>query len=198
MGEEAFRGLLPTWNGFREETKVWLIEWGMRRYPLHAAGLIADTLRGEEVPLIRAALRCLRNRDALQPLFRPLLNQLVHHSIPAVRAAAIEAGGVVEYPHAIKILKAEPPEVRLAILQSIATSKDRAYAIDMTTLLRDSDWRIRAAASAALTAMGGSAVDILRPLVDDPDAHVRVAAMNVLLALGEECPLVETIQGGGG
>lgn len=195
MGEEVFIKLLCTWNVLPEEAKLWLIEWGMRDHPLHAAGLVADVLRSDNERLMLVSLQCIRENKNAAGFFQALLNRLVSHSLPAVRTAALDAGGIVESPLVREMLVSEPPEVRLALIRSIAKSKDRNYARDLAGLLRDGDWRIRAAASVALAEMGGPIIELLKPFLADPDEGVRVAAMNTLFAMGDEFLVLEAMSG---
>jgi len=88
------------------------------------------------------------------------------------------------------MLATETPEVRLALIGSIARSKDSNYTHDLADLLRDRDWRIRAAACDALAGMGGPIIETLKPFLADRDGTVRVAAMHTLLALGGESLVV--------
>lgn len=193
MGEEAFRRLARTWDVLSEEVKLWLIEWGMRGHIFHATGLVADVLRSNNVKLVLVALRCLGQNKTAGSFFQTLLNVLVHHSEPAVRVAAIEAGGTAEDPLIKRMLAAETPEVRLALIGSIARSKDSNYTRDLTDLIRDRDWRIRAAACDALAEMGGSIIETLKPFLADRDGTVRVAAMRTLLAVGGESLVVASM-----
>lgn len=194
MGEEVFRRLVRTWNALPEDAKLWLIEWGMRDHPLHAAGLVADVLRSDNTKLVLASLQSIGKKVSGAGFFQTQLNELVNHSMPVVRAAALDAGGLPKGFLLRKMLVSEPPEVRLALIQSIAKSKDQDYARDLAGLFRDEDWRIRAAASAALAAMGGAIIEELKPLLTDLDDGVRVAAMNTLFALGDESLVLETMR----
>lgn len=194
MGEEVFRRLARAWDALPEEAKLWLIEWGMRDHPLHAAGLVADVLRSDNERLMLASLQCIRENKAAGGFFQTLLNELVNHSLPAIRAAALDAGGIAEAPLIRKMLVSEPSGVRLALIRSIATSKDRDYAPDLAEFFRDKDWRIRAAASVALAEMGGSIIEELKPFLADLDDGARVAALNTLFALGDESLVLEAMR----
>jgi HEAT repeat protein len=48
------------------------------------------------------------------------------------------------------------------------------------------DWRLRAAAADAIAAMGARSAEPMKPLVHDTDENVRIAAVRVLLNLGED------------
>jgi len=69
MGEEAFRRLARTWDVLSEDVKLWLIEWGTRYHTFHAAGLVADVLRSDNVKLVLVALRCLGQKQDRRELF---------------------------------------------------------------------------------------------------------------------------------
>lgn len=193
LGEEAFRGLARAWNGLPEDAHLWLIQWGMRDHPLHAAALVADVLRGDQTSLVRAALQCLGEKQAMQTLFQSRLNELVGHPLPEVRAAALLAGGTLPAPLTRKMLLSEPTEVRLALIRSLAQAQEREYAPDLAELLRDGDWRIRAAASMALAELAGASLEALKPLLADPDESVRIAAMNTLLLRGGAVLVAESV-----
>lgn len=194
MGEGAFRGLARIADALPEDGKQWLIEWGMRDHPLHAAGLAADSLRSGNEKTVLAALRSIQ-KSPQAALFQPLLNDLAARGTPDVRAAAIDAGGVADRSLIRTMLVSEPDGVRLALIRSIGRSKDREFARELAELFRDEDWRIRAAASEALAQMGGSIIEVLKPLLDDCGEQVKLAAMNTLFALGDESLVAEHMKG---
>jgi HEAT repeat protein len=53
-------------------------------------------------------------------------------------------------------------------------------------LFRSNDWRLRAAAADAIAGMGPRCAEQMKPLVHDTDENVRIAAVRVLLNLGQD------------
>lgn len=184
QGPPAWAQLTNGWDKLGSDDHVWLLEWGSRECqhsigPALEAGLSSPCTR-----VLQAALETL-SRDEIRdlyPLLLPLAGQALTSSDPRVRreAAAANPPGVDWRA----MLRDDPdPLVRRACLTALRKCEGKRALPELMDALREHDWQTRALAANELIALGAPAIESVRPLVNDSQEYVRIAAAAVLAEL---------------
>ena len=194
QGAVAFENLVTRWDRLADETREWLAGWGMRALPDHAGPVIERALAAGSDRLALIALESLAARGDGRAADSASLQRFVAHPVPALRRAAIVAGGTgVDWR---QCLASDPdPGVRQACVPRLAAAEGLHALPALLDLLREPDWRMRSVVTTALVGLGETVVVPLRPRVHDPEHGVRIAAVQVLLALGQEAWLASHLAG---
>jgi cyclophilin family peptidyl-prolyl cis-trans isomerase/HEAT repeat protein len=117
-----------------------------------------------------------------------LLLDLVSHSVPGIRAAALQALARVDPATFLTALASLDPDrewsVRVAMANALGTLPSAQSLPRLTVMLQDQDPKVIAAVLAALASSKATGVDrILLDRLSNPDLAVRTAAANALADL---------------
>ncbi len=173
----------------------------LRHTAVTALGVIAQTEDWAVDLLLEAlaeerdsAVRLAAQLDRAAPRVGRRLLPLLSHPAPSVRA--VSARLLVRYPglcgpELIAATHDPSPDVRAAVLDTMATVGGPAALRTGVALLRDTDPKVRGRAIRAAASLGGLEIaPFLVPALADPSWWVREAAVNALTALG---PTVGTL-----
>jgi hypothetical protein len=185
QGQAAFLLLKGRAATLVPESRAWLLRWGAERWPDDATDLLVQALESGDDRLAATALECLARWEAPPACLRPTLSALASDRENPLRTAAVRAGGDgVDWRQAVAT---DPdPAFRLACLARLVTAQGPAAIPFLATLLAESDWTVRAAATEALIGAGPAAVEVVRPHIRDPDPAVRASTVRILSELGED------------
>jgi len=78
-----------------------------------------------------------------------------------------------------------PPDLQVALLHGLGRRHDKRSVPDVNAMARSKDAPVRAAAMQALGQIGGTATQVVREGLDDPDAAVRAAAVDACLRIAD-------------
>lgn len=185
LGEGAFLRLRGKRAAFDEEVNGWLMDCGARKHQVYAVELLADALKSGSDGLVLRALESIPRLGQASVLFRTLLGRFLEHPEKGIRLAALRAGAPVE---GIKerLAGEQDKDIRLELISRLAGEQGEAAVPVLVELLHDKAWEIRAGATNALIRIGRPAIDAVKPLIDIEDEKVRIAAAQVLIALGQD------------
>jgi len=183
-GERAFGHLLHRWDRLSDDNREWLAAWGLRAFAGCATSVVARALASDADRVARVALEFLAAHPRDSGADASALNRFAKHANPGLRSAAIAAGASVDLRRCLA--EDDDVEVRRACVQRLADAEGVRALPDLVALLRGSDWPTRAAATRALIGLGDRVVEQVKPLVRYPEHGARVAAVQVLVALGQE------------
>jgi hypothetical protein len=194
-GGAALRGLLTCWAALDDATLVWLIEWAVQTLPAVAAEEVTGRVveSGNDRLLRIALIRLAERHDVwIRPSDR-LLADLLCHPDPQVRLAAISRTATpAALPTPVNLADSDvDPRVRAAATRRLAADFGPRTLPRLLDALGDEDWQVRSAAVEGLAGLSCAVRSAVRPLVDDVRLPVRVAAVDVLLRLGEDAWLGE-------
>lgn len=193
MGQPAWQALVGG-RGITDETRLWLLEWGVGAYPDEVIAPLSEALQHPSTALARDALRLVPRLGAERSaVLREALVPFARSNHADVRLDAMRAG-VAMQNWGVLAQQDPDPRVRAVALHWLAR-EEGARAVDALAqcLAHDDDWRVRAAAADALVAIGEAAVPVVEPLVGDDRPAIRAAAFRVLLMLGREDWLEEHV-----
>ncbi len=185
QGEPAFRLLKQRWETLPEDAKEWLLRWGAAVYPAFTIELILLGLDSGRVPLVKTSLECIASLGAAGKMFETLTGRYLSHSDSAVRIAAVRAG-VAGLDWEDALAREENPAVKIEMVGKLPDARGIAAVPALVHLVEDGDFRLRAAATAALQRLGNRAVEGVKPLMEHPAQSVKLAAAQVLIAAGED------------
>lgn len=194
LGEPAFCYLREQWDALCDADRIWLLRWAVNDWPLSAPALIARALERDGAEVALAALQsvpAVLGDDSRGPL-RPLVSRWARHADPALRRAAIEAGAQGVDWRGAALETETDPAVRRACIARLAEQEGAAGVSTLIALLEDADWQTRATAAGALIEIGSGAAtavpvaEAVKPLAHDCRQAVQVAAVQVLIGLGEQ------------
>jgi hypothetical protein len=189
-GPGAFEPLKAHWDSLSPGNQEWLLLWGAEEYPPEVRELQARALESGSERLALAALRSITHAEGKNLEPGAGIDRFLAHGAPELRLAAIQAGA--RHSDWRAFIKAESePAVRRAGLARLAAEEEAVP--DLVAALADPDWGMRAVATEALSGMDDRMLEAVERLVRHPDAAVRTAAAQVLLARGREDWLEEVI-----
>jgi HEAT repeat protein len=185
QGERAFGHLLRRWDRLSDDNREWLAAWGLKAFAGCATSVVGHALASNADRVACVALEFLAAHARDSGADASALDRFAKHANPDLRRAAIAAGATVDLRRCLA--EDDDAEVRRVCVQRLADAEGVRALPDLVALLRGSDWAARAAATRALIGLGDHVVEHVKPLVDDPVHGARVAAVQVLVALGQEC-----------
>ena len=113
------------------------------------------------------------------------------------RAAILTSAAPFAWPSLLELASADvDPSVRAAATWRLSVDFNSRALPRLLDALGDEHWQVRAAAVDGLVGLGFVICTAIRPLVEDARLPVRVAAVDVLLRLGEDAWLAEHLLGG--
>jgi hypothetical protein len=187
QGELTWLGLARFWGNLRAQEQVWVLQWGMEEFPGMVSALVPQSLASQHAEVSLEGLRVLGTLGEKQAAasIRKLAVEFLNDRSPIVRAAAAEAS-----PPGVDwraFLDQETHwRVRTAAIAQFAKQEGENAWPALIQFFGSNDWRLRAAAADAIAAMGARSAEPMKPLVHDTDENVRIAAVRVLLNLGED------------
>jgi len=184
QGAPAAGALAEHWDELSDDDRAWLIGWAAEAAPAEAAALIARALDTGPDPLALAALRAASALPdgSIDP---GILGRWAQHDEAEIRAAAIAAGAAADAELLLGDENADP-ELIAAAIHRLAEREGTAAIEAIAGSLESDSLEVRAAAREEIVAMGGDAIEPLRPLVRSPDPGVRAGAVRALLDLGDD------------
>lgn len=192
LGEEAFLRLRDKWDALSEDLRKWMLGWGAKEHPVYTVELVANILRDGPEGLLIPALQATAEMGEAGALFRDLISGYAAHQDNAVRLAALRADAPVEDVTSM-LSEEQDDEIRLELISALVREKGEGAVDELVSLLDDKSWRIRAGATEGLVRIGKPAVEAVKPLVGKVDEKARLAAVQILVALGENQWLEETL-----
>jgi HEAT repeat protein len=177
--------LLRRWDRLSDDNREWLAAWGLKAFAGCATSVVGHALASNADRVACVALEFLAAHARDSGADASALDRFAKHANPDLRRAAIAAGATVDLRRCLA--EDDDAEVRRVCVQRLADAEGVRALPDLVALLRGSDWAARAAATRALIGLGDHVVEHVKPLVHDPAHGARVAAVQVLVALGQEC-----------
>jgi HEAT repeat protein len=183
MGRTAFLFLSDRRHLLDTPVRQWLISWGAREFPDEARDLVSEALEDPADDTRLAALQAVSRYGAARTLFSGALRECrIIHGDKAWELAAIRAGMPLA-DIADRVRTETDLDIRLALIGRL---DEAGQTVDvLCELLEDGEWKIRAAATEALCALGESGVDAARRLSAHQSIFVRTAAARILARAGE-------------
>lgn len=185
VGQQAFSSRQLAYIGLIAAVATTFVIWRARGAYTRS---LVDSLR-----LGQSTLFASNDRLGLQPDAAAIQVSLdgLHNSDPLIRHVSVEILGQVDLPSAtaalVESLQDQEVEVRAAALKGLARPQAAAALLEISACLSDGSAVVRARAVdtlPALTPYPHSLRALLTPLLDDPEASVRVRAAVALLKLG--------------
>ncbi len=166
------------------------MQWGAVNHPVYAIELILNGLYASSGELLLASLEAISKLGEAGMIFATKTGRFIKHCKPEIRHAAAVAGAVgVDW--ALALADEKDVSVKMTLLMRLVQERGAAAAQVLIKLLEEGDYRLRAAATAALQRIGAGVVDLMKPLMQHPLKSVQVAAAQVLISAGEQMWLEE-------
>jgi hypothetical protein len=187
QGELTWLALARFWGNLRAQEQVWVLQWGMEEFPGMVSALVPQSLASQHADVRLEGLRVLGTLGEKQAAasIRKLAVEFLNDRSAIVRAAAAHAS-----PPGVDwraFLDQETHwRVRAAAIAQFAKQEGENAWPALIQFFGSNDWRLRAAAADAIAAIGARSAEPMKPLVHDTDENVRIAAVRVLLNLGED------------
>lgn len=181
FGEEPFCLLKENWNRLDPAAKAWLLSWGGASFPEQSVDLIITALSEGDRDVQRAAFKSILEYENSE-VFQTVLDKIVLDGLDTSWTAAAILAGVPVINHQCRIFNEKDPDVRIALIYSLA--RKHTAAGNLVKLLEDEDWRIRAAATDVLVSMGDESIDAVSTVLSHENVALRTAASQVLIRLG--------------
>jgi HEAT repeat protein len=200
QGDAAASSLITCWAALDDATRGWLIDWAVQTLPAGAAqeavGRVLDS--GNDQLLRIALIRLAERQDlSIDPPAEVLAHWLRHPDAEVRRAAILKSAAPFAWPSLLELTSVDvDPRVRAAATRRLSADFNSRALPRLLDALGDEHWQVRAAAVDGLVGVGSGVSSVVRPLVDDARLPVRVAAVDVLLRLGEDAWLAEHLLGG--
>ena len=187
QGESSWLALALSWDSLRAQEQVWILHWGLDAFPHRVGALVPQSLASERDDVRLEGLRILGALGETQAVasLRKLAAKFLSDPSAAVRAAAAHVSPPGVDWRAFLDQETEW-HVRAAAVTQLAKQEGEDALPTLIQLLRSNDWRLRAAAADAIAGMGPRCAERMKPLVQDTDENVRIAAVRVLLNLAED------------
>lgn len=168
-GSECF-AVWARWDKLGQEEQDWLLELSAQLNPAETRRHITTLLKTDESSstLIRAADR----------LEMPLPRTLLSHHDPEIRALAIARGLADKELEELLVLDSPLPVVLAAVIRC---ETDR-----MVGLLGDERWQVRSEALKVLSCSAPGPLEEVRALTQSSTLGTRAAAVELLLAWGDD------------
>ena len=199
QGDAATGGLLTHWAALDRATRAWLIDWAAQTVSPGAADEVVErALESRNDELLHIALLRLAERPdvAIHPAEAALVDWLRHPDAVVRRAAISNTAAPFAWTRLLELATGDvEPGVRAAATRRLASDFNSRALFYLLDALGDADWQVRAAAVDGLASLGCDVSQAVRPLVEDERLAVRVAAVDVLLRLGEDAWLAEHLLG---
>lgn len=195
QGESALRVLAACWDRLSAENRRWLLHWASTAWPDVAATLCGHALASGPSALALAALDVVPGLGEHAAALAPRIAHLAADDDPAIRLAAMRAGGARGVDVRRMLATERAPALRRACLAALARDDGAAALPQLVAALRDPDWSVRAAARDAIVALGDVVVPAVEPLARDADPSVRTAAVQILIGLGRDAWLEDELLG---
>ncbi len=182
QGREAFQILKDRNSELDFDSRTWLLRWGVVEFALESVELVAQALEQGTEQLALIALECVPSYDRASGLFTQAVEKWAKHEDTRIRRAAIAAGAEVDLT---SLAQGDPDEpIRLAAIKRLGY--EAGHAGFLADLLADESWRVRSAASQVLGKMGDDGAEAARRVLEIGGQQAKVAAVQALLALGQE------------
>lgn len=178
---EAVFVLIDRWQRLPTPVALWAAQQAVGHDARRCLAFLTPWIRQEG----NAGLRLLSLNAAARlgaQLQDSELETLYHHADPELRAAAIAASSRV-LPWAQWLACEGSDKVRAAIVSRLGRSGQADAPSQLACCMEDSSWRVRAAATQALIALGPEALPFVRRLLEDSSTEVRAAATQVMRQL---------------
>lgn len=192
QGEAAFLYLRKKWSNLEDEDKKWLLKWGAEKFPVYIVELILYGLDSGSELQVLAALEAIIVLKEYGKIFATHTSRYLNSQNPAVRLAAVRAGATVGDWEAT-LATEEVVAVKIEMVMRLAEEKGASAAPALIRLIEEGDHRLRAAATSALQKVSKEVAELMKPLMSNPHQAVQVAAVQVLIAAGEELWLEEQL-----
>lgn len=190
LGEAAFLHLRQKWDRLGDEDRSWLLEWGADKFPVYIIELILQALDSGSELLVLAALEAIITLKEYGKIFATHTGRYLQSKNPAVRLAAVRAGAPVgDWDTALET--EDNTAVKIEMVMRLGEEKGAVAAPALIRIIEGGDHRLRAAATSALQRVCRDVAELMKPLMAHPHQAVQVAAVQVLIAAGEELWLEE-------
>ncbi len=193
QGVPTLTGLIAHWDRFSEGNKRWLLEWAARI----DVGLVLDPIREVLTKgpdrLILSALETAAELKELPNDLDAMITPLIHDADELVRRAAImSCRSMLDW----RQLFANEPSVlvRQACIAKVMHQEGQGAIPFALELLRNTDWRIRAAAAEGLFSVGKSGFGAAFTLVPEAGEPVRASIARMVIGSADESLLEEFLQ----
>jgi hypothetical protein len=200
QGDAAAISLLTHWAALDNATLAWLIDWALQTLPPRAAeDVVGRVLESGDDQLLRIALARVAERPdvSIDPPVETIAQWLRHSDAEVRRAAILKSGVPFAWQRLLDLASGDTdPGVRAAATWRLSADFNARALPRLLDALGDEHWQVRAAAVDGLVALGSGVGASVRPLVDDARLPVRVAAVDVLLRLGDDDWLAQHLLGG--
>jgi len=187
QGELTWLALARQWENLRSREQVWVLQWGMDEFPGMVSALVPQSLASQHAEVRLEGLRVLGalGEQHAAASIRELAAEFLNDRSAIVRAAAAHAS-----PPGVDwraFLDRETQwRVRAAAIPQFAKQEGANALPALIQFLGNDDWRLRAAAADAIAVLGARSAESMKPLVHDTNENVRIAAVRVLLNLGQD------------
>lgn len=184
QGEPAYVFLCQHRRRLSEAGFLALLDWGKRRFPPLAAGLVEEALDASSPPAVAKGLELLALLPEAQASHAEALGRLWRED-PSLRCAVLQAGlSGLDWEGEL----AQAREVRLRQeLLAGAVRQRGAEALPLVLgFLEDRQWQMRALAVRLAGELGAAALEPARELTRSPRAEVKLAACQLLMRLGQQ------------
>lgn len=184
QGASTLTALVDHWDRLSKSTKGWLLEWAAEIN----AGLVLDPIREvlttRSEGLIRAALETAANLKEVPADLGVWIAPFLHHTDEVVRRAVVWCCSDLDFG---AFFEAESSIlVKQACLAKLAKTRGPAAIPALLGHLCSADWRIRAAAAAALLLLGPAAVRAAIELVPVAEEPVLTAVARMVASCSDE------------
>lgn len=180
---EAFLLMKKHWQDLDPATRSWLVTWGVEHFQEDAVALIRAALSEQDIQPRLAALEAVPRYARFQEVFGDAVSRIPCSGDRRWTVAAVSAGAPVE-GLIDRVFSETDADIRIAMIGRMA--REHAPEGIFIRLLKDEDWRIRSAATAALVSLGEGAAGAVAKVLCEGDLAVRTAASQVLIRLGRE------------
>lgn len=183
---DSLATLLANWEQLPAPIRLWAFQEAVKKDPVKHATQIRRVLCQEQEhdgKLLKAALEALRNlprTDADAALITPFYR----HPDPKLRAAAIRIE-LAGQDWAALLEEESVDRVRVEIILRLGQKRTPECLRLVAAQLEDGNWRIRAAAAAAMVLMAPDAIPVLQSLFKHENSETRAAAAQALQRLDQ-------------
>jgi len=191
--------LLPSWIGGADSDRAWLVTWGSGLFratqpPSAVCKMLVEALSEQSTPVLLAALRWCSACPSAVPV--ELLQPHSTAANAALRLAALSAMPVeaLDWLHVART-DSEPAVRALAVERAAPICDVAGTSLELSALMQDGDWRVRAAVVHALNQSGAAAIDIARAWLAHESTQVRAGALQILIDQGQERWLMDELLG---